>query len=268
MTVMTHAEFQDLLNRVQRTSEQVQSQGLHLVSTVRAVTHPFGISLVAPGLDLLLDRLEQQILWIPRTVLEIIFMPGTPWTLWNHGSEWAGPMIAGRISQEINKITLDGTLADDYWQGLAADAYRNALPRQKEAMSALVTQAQKIDDVLTKLAVAIGAFWLAFLTCLLAAELELVAIAVAAMTVVGAPPAAAAGLSTAVKVCAAVGALLEAFYVWVISYTVPDIKEMRRRLYDGSTFPDGAWPRPSATITDDARLLDGDGLDWRIKAGI
>src|SRR4030095_16555264 len=92
------------------------------------VTHPFGVSLVAPGLDLLLDRLEQQILWIPRTVLEIIFMPGTPWTLWNHGSEWAGPMIAGRISQEINKITLDGTPADDYWQGLAAAAHPHAPP--------------------------------------------------------------------------------------------------------------------------------------------
>ncbi len=267
MTVMTHAEFQDLLNRVQRTTEHVQSAGLRLASTVREVTHPFGVSLGGPGLDMLLDVLERQIHWIGRTIRNVIYTPGTPWTLWSYGSEWAGSPVAGRVSQQINKITLDGTIADDYWQGLAADAYRNALPRQKEAVSALVIQTQKIDDVLTKLAVAIGAFWLASLTCLVTAELELVAAAAAATTVVGAPPAAAAGLSTTAKVCAAIAAVLEAFYVWVICYTVPDIKDLRRRLYDGSTFPDGAWPKPSATITDDARLLDGDGLDWRIKAG-
>jgi hypothetical protein len=268
MTVITDAEFQALLSRVQRTSEHLQSEGALLVATVRQVTHPLGLSLGPPGTDLMLVGLEEQIAWIKRTVRDLIYMPGTPWTLWNHGNVWAGAPIAGRVSEQINKITLDGTLADDYWQGLAADAYRNALPRQKEAMAALVASAQKIDDVLTRMAVAIGAFWLAALACLLTAEIELAAATAAATTVVGAPAAAASGLSTMVKVGGAIFALLDAFYLWVITYTVPDIKDLRRKLYDGSTFPDGAWPRPSQTITSDAILLDGDGLDWHIKPGI
>ena len=55
MTVMTHPEFQDLVNRVQRTTERVQSAGLRLATTVRQVTHPFGVSLGGPGLEMLLD---------------------------------------------------------------------------------------------------------------------------------------------------------------------------------------------------------------------
>jgi hypothetical protein len=268
MTIMTNAEFESLLARAEQTGKHMQSEGLRLISTVRQVTHPLGVSLGGPRLDALLIWLDSKI----RTTFCVLWktygpMPGMPWTLWLHGSDWSGPPVAGRVSQQVGTITLDGMLSDDYWQGRAAEAYRSVLPRQKDALAAIVSHAQTIDDVLTMMAIAVGALWLSILTCIIAAVVEYTAAAAAAATVVGAGPAAGAGVTTTVKFLASVAAVLEGFYAVVATMTVPVIKDLYQELNDGTAFPEGKWPEPSATVTSDSRLLDGDGLDWQIKAG-
>jgi hypothetical protein len=213
----------------------------------------------------LLEYIENRIPVIVRLITELSFKPGVPWTLWSHGNEWAGEAIQGRVSAQVARLTRDGLLTDDYWQGRAADAYNFVLPRQATALDVVAGYCRTIDDVLTKITVAIGAFWLAALLIVVSLLVELVGEIAAAATGVGAPPAAAAGAGSVTKFLASLSAVLSAFFAIMVGETLPEFKNLRQDLHNNSAFPGGSWPQPSDTLTSDSRLLDGDGLDWRLK---
>lgn len=42
-----------------------------------------------------------------------------------------------RAKALASTVTLEGTQSDDHWQGVAANAYRNTLPRQRAALIAI-----------------------------------------------------------------------------------------------------------------------------------
>jgi len=261
-TVMSAGEFEALLDRIDGKVRQMKDETDELFDTLRTWAHrlgPFGhaITEVLTFVPKLIARVVE---WIGQLIMN----PGVPWTLWNHGNDWAGPPIAGRISNLIGKSTLDETRVDDFWQGRAADAYKNTLPRQKEALAKIVSGTQAVDDALTKMAVAIGAMWLAVLTGILSAVIEYIAEGAVASTGVGAPPAAAGAAATTAKVLAIVTAALDVFYVFVVANTLPVLKDLRQDLYDGGAFPDGRWPR-STTDFSDGSLSDGDATDWHLR---
>jgi hypothetical protein len=218
-----------------------------------------------PNTIVLLEYIERHLPVIVRTLAELGFKPGVPWTLWSHGNEWAGEAIQGRVSAQVARLTRDGLLTEDYWQGRAADAYNFVLPRQSAALDAIAAHCRTIDDVLTKMAVAIGAFWLALLLIVTSLLIELVAEIAAAATGVGAPAAAAGGAGSVTKFLATLSAVLSAFFAITVSETLPELKNLRQDLHNNTAFPGGQWPQPSETLTSDARLLDGDGLDWRLR---
>jgi hypothetical protein len=261
-TVMSQSEFESVLARIEERLRQANQEGQQLVSTVRRWANLLGP--FADDLDAILDWIVDLLVKIGRTIFEFITQPGVPWTLWNHGSDWSGPPIAGRISAQIAKSTLDQTRVDDFWQGPAADAYKNTLPRQKEALAKLVGYTKTIDDVLTRMAIAIGAFWLAILTGIIALVVELMGEGAAATTGVGAPPAAAGAAVSLVKFLGIVSASLDVFYVFVMANTLPAIKDLHQDVSDASAFPDGQWPHPSIDLAD-ASLSDGDPTDWHLR---
>jgi hypothetical protein len=267
MTVMSHAEFEALLRRVGTATRDVESAGLALVSTARTAIWPlrFLPGPLYPNTIILLEYIERNIPVIVRTLVELGFKPGVPWTLWSHGNEWAGEAIQGRVSAQVARLTRDGLVTDDYWQGRAADAYNFVLPRQSAALEAVAAHCRTIDDVLTKMAVAIGAFWLALLLIVTSLLIELVTEIAAAFTGVAAPAAAGAGAGSVVKFLASLSAVLSAFFAIMVGETLPELKNLRQDLHNNSAFPGGGWPQPSETLTADSRLLDGDGLDWRLK---
>jgi len=262
MTVMSAAEFDALLNRVDDKLRQMREATEHLFDKLQTWAHrlgPLGHSIMH-----VLAYVPKLVAKVFEWIGQLIVNPGVPWTLWNHGNDWSGPPIAGRVSALVGKSTLDEVRVDDFWQGRAADAYKNTLPRQKEALAKIVTAAQQVDDALTKMAIAIGAMWLAVLTAILSAVIEYLAEGAAASTGVGAPPAAAGAAATTAKVLAIVTGALDVFYIFVVANTLPVIKGLRHDLLDSSAFPDGRWPR-STTDFSDGSLSDGDPTDWHLR---
>jgi hypothetical protein len=262
MTVMSAAEFDSLLNRVDDKLRQMREATEHLFDKLQTWAHrlgPLGHSIMH-----VLAYVPKLVAKVFEWIGQLIVNPGVPWTLWNHGNDWSGAPVAGRVSSLVGKATLDEVRVDDFWQGRAADAYKNTLPRQKEALAKIVSAAQAVDDALTKMAIAIGAMWLAVLTAILSAVIEYIAEGAAASTGVGAPPAAAGAAVTTAKVLAIVTAALDVFYVFIVANTLPVIKGLRHDLMDGSAFPDGRWPR-STTDFSDGSLSDGDPTDWHLR---
>jgi hypothetical protein len=260
--VLSAGEFDDILHRVDQKLRDAEEQTRRLIDRVRHAMSwlgPFG-----HGVMEVLEKIWEILQKIGSEIATFFTQPGVPWTLWNHGNDWSGPPVAGRIAKLVGEATLDETRADDRWQGSAADAYRNTLPRQKEALAKLVSVAQDIDDVLTKMAVAIGAFWIAVLSAIIALVVELTAETAAAATVVGAPPAAAAGGISLGKALGLIAGAASLLYGFVMSDTAPAIKDLRQSLYDATAFPGGRWPR-STTDMSDGSLSDGDGTDWHLK---
>lgn len=260
--VLGAGEFDDILRRIDQKLRDAEQQARRLIDNVHRALSWLGP--FASGVMDLLDKIWQLLQKIWDEIAKFFTQPGVPWTLWSHGNDWSGAPIAGRISRLVGEATLDETRADDRWQGTAADAYRNTLPRQKEALAKLVSVAQDIDDVLTKMAIAIGAFWLALLSAVIALVVELTAEGAAAATVVGAPPAAAAGGLSLAKALGIIAAAAGILYGFIVSDTAPAIKDLRQALYDSSAFPGGRWPQ-STTELSDGSLSDGDGTDWRLK---
>lgn len=261
--VMSASEFEDLIDRVERKTEELVRKSDELIARLRhwaSWLGPLGHS-IGEVLAQIPPRIHDFVAWL----VDLFANPGVPWTLWNHGNDWSGPPVAGKLSNLVGKATLDETRVDDAWQGPAADAYKNTLPRQKEALGKLVTFAQQIDDALTKMGIAIGALWLAILTAITAFVIEVIVESGAAATGVGAP-AAAGGLAASVaKVLAIVSGALDLFFAFVVANTLPVLKQLHQNLNDNSSFPDGNWPR-STTDLSDGSLSDGDTTDWRVRA--
>jgi uncharacterized protein YukE len=260
--VMSASEFEDLIHRVERkteelirTTDELFARLRHWASWLGPLGHAIGDVLAQ-----IPQRIHDFVAWL----VDLIMNPGVPWTLWNHGNDWSGAPVAGKLSNLVGKATLDETRVDDAWQGPAADAYKNTLPRQKEAVGKLVTYAQQVDDALTKMAVAIGALWLAILSAVISAVVEYIGESAAAATGVGAPPAAAGAAASTAKLLAVVSAALDLFFVFIVANTLPVLKQLRQNLNDNSSFPDGNWPR-STTGFSDGSLSDGDTTDWHVR---
>ncbi|NUT20828.1 MAG: hypothetical protein HOV77_16735 [Hamadaea sp.] len=261
-TIMSAAEFERVVADARDRTEQMQREGRRLIAVVRRWTVALGPQ--GAGLDAMLSKIDSQINQTGNLVTEFFMNPGVPWTLWSHGSDWAGPPIAGQISSQISRATLDEMRVDDFWTGVAADAYKNSLPRQKEAMSALAASARTIDDVLTSMAIAIGAFWLAFLAALVEVVLIIMACVAAASTGVGAPAGAGGAAAAVAKFVGVTLAILSAFYTFIMVNTVPKIKDLEQDLHDNAAYPGGHWPRPTVDLAD-GRSSDGDPSDWNLK---
>jgi hypothetical protein len=259
---MPPGEFADLLRRVEETMRRAENEVRRLVDTARDALDWLGP--LANGVRDVLARTWELFLRLREEMIKFCAQPGVPWTLWSHGSDWSGEPIGGRVSRLISKATLDEARVDDHWQGPAADAYRNTLARQKDALAMIKSTADVIDDVLAKVAVAIGGLWLAMLAGIVTFVLEVIALIAAASTGVGAPPAAGGGLAAVVKVLGWVSAAAGAFYAFVGNEALGAAKDLHQQLNNGAAYPDGHWPRSTVDMSDGS-LSDGDATDWRLR---
>jgi hypothetical protein len=259
---MPPGEFADLIRRIEETMHRAEDEVRRLVDNVHDALDWVGP--FARGVQNVLDKIWEIFTKVAREVWKFLTNWGVPWTLWSHGSDWSGEPIGGRVSRLISKATLDETRVDDLWQGPAADAYRNTLSRQKDALAMIKSTADLIDDVLTKVAVAIGGFWLALLAGIVSFVLEMIVAAGAASTGVGAPAGAAAGLASTVKVAAWVSALAAGVYAFFANDALAGAKDLHQQLNNSAAYPDGHWPRTTTDISDGS-LSDGDVTDWRLR---
>jgi hypothetical protein len=179
------------------------------------------------------------------------------------GSAWAND-IGGTTSRLAGYSTLNGVRSDDYWTGMAADAYRNTLIPQNVALTTIKTIGNEIDSTLNDLAAAITTFWVSVLAALGTLEVGLLAAAATAASVIGAPVGAGIGTAAFVAFGGAVVSALVAFND-IANDTANRSAELERRLSDDTAFTGGSWPRSTTPISGDGSITDGDDTDWHLR---
>jgi hypothetical protein len=194
---------------------------------------------------------------------ELLAYAGDDTALLAAGSTWSS-RIGGGAADLAGHSTLNGVRADDHWTGIAAEAYRNTLPAQEKALTAIKAAADEIDATLTEFANAILIFWTSIYRSLIALGFGLATAATAAFTGVGSGLGLALAVATVVvfgtEISSAVGAFTD-----LVTNAETRSGELDRRLSNDVAFPSGAWPRSTTPITGDGSTTDGDDTDWRLK---
>ncbi|HWM04412.1 MAG TPA: hypothetical protein VNP92_18910 [Actinophytocola sp.] len=262
--ILGQGEFEDILRRVREALEEIPRQFQRLVDNVNSVLDWL------PGwvLDRIREALNAVADFIGKVITEItkfVTQPGVPWTLWNHGNSWVDD-IGAKASNWQEVFTLGAMKTDDEWSGSAANAYKNVLPQQKAALTAIKSACDEADDVLTKMAIAIGVAWLAVVSAVVSFVIELTAEAGAAATGAGAPPAAAAAGVSAAKVWGLVSAALAVLEAFVASSLLPAIKDLNQRVQSSEGFPEGKWPTLTTDIANSShRQNQGRQAPWEMS---
>lgn len=261
--VLGQAEFEDILRRVREALDEIPKQFQRLVDNINSVLGWL------PGfiMDRIRDALNAVADFIGKVLTEIgkfVTQPGVPWTLWNHGNSWTDD-VGAKASNWQEAFTLGAMKTDDEWSGGAANAYKNVLPQQKAALAAVKAACDEVDDVLTKMAIAIGVAWLAVVTAVVSFVIELTAEGAAAATGAGAPPAAAAAGVSAAKVWGLVSAALAVLEAFVASTLLPAIKDLNQRVQSSEGFPEGNWPQLTTDISNSShRENHGKNAPWEM----
>lgn len=261
--ILGDAEFQDILKKVGDALNEIPKQFQRLIDNVNSVLDWL------PGF--VMDKINAALKavgdFIGKVLTEIgkfITQPGVPWTLWTHGNSWTEE-VGGKTSTWQDIFHVGSLQTDDEWKGTSADAYKSVLPLQQKALGAVKSATDEVDDVLTKMAIAIGVAWLAIVSAIVSFVIELTAEAGAAATGAGAPPAAAAAGVSAAKVWGIIAAALGVLEAFVAGSLLPAIKDLNQRVNNNEGFPGGHWPTLTSDISDSSHKENkGQNAPWEM----
>jgi hypothetical protein len=262
--VLSQAEFQDILKRVQDAMNEIPKKFKELVDNINSALGWLP-GFVWDKIKAALDAVGNFIGKVLTEIGKIITEPGVPWTLWNHGTTWT-EQVGAKASNWQDQFHVGSMKTDDEWKGSSADAYKNLLPLQQKALGAVKAASDEVDDVLTKMAIAIGVAWLAIVSAIVSFVIELTGETAAAATGVGAPPAAAAAGVSAAKVWGIVAAALAVLEAFVAGNLLPAIKDLNQRINNSEGFPGGHWPQLTTDISDSSMKQNkGQNAPWEMS---
>ena len=177
-----------------------------------------------------------------NALAEIVTNLGSPSTLWATADAWSD-RVGRPVSGQVQVAEAGSLTVDDNWNGAAADAYRQNLPRQKVALEKMKsTLCDGISTALSDLANGICIFLGALVVALLALVGGIVGALLSSATIFGLP---AAPFIAAGAALVAVGAFLSAgLHLRSTAATVNSA--LRQRLADDSGYLGGHWP-PATT---------------------
>jgi hypothetical protein len=262
--VLGQGEFQEILRKVQEGLNEIPKQFQLLIDNInRSLDWVPGWAM--RGINTALEAVRDFIGKVLTEIGKFITQPGVPWTLWNHGNSWTDN-VGAKASNHQDVFTLNSMATDDQWSGTAANAYKNVLPPQSKALGMIKAATDEVDDVLTKMAIAIGVAWLAIVSAIVSFVLELGGEAAAAATGAGAPPAAAAAGVSAAKVWGLISAALTVLEVFVSSTLLPAIKDLNQRVESSDGFPSGHWPQLTTDIANSSHKENkGKNAPWEMS---
>jgi hypothetical protein len=254
-------DAQAVFDRVHRSFGELDAVTRELFDTA-AVVIDLLPEVAAVALREGLDRTGAKIDELGALLRPLLEVPGAPWALYAAGEAWTAQVGAG-VAALAGLATLDEVRADDHWQGVAADAYRNTLPRQRDALVAVKTATDELHDTLSEVGSGIIAFWAAVAVALGLLVLGLVS-AIAAIagvaTALASPALATGALAAAIGFIGSANLALIDHLATLLAATVT----LEQRLAGDEPFPGGSWPRSTADLSDGA-LRDGDDTDWHVR---
>jgi hypothetical protein len=261
--VLGQGEFQEILRKVNEALNDIPVKFQLLIDNINK-SLDWVPDWAMSGIRAALDKCREFIGKVITEIGKIITQPGVPWTLWNHGTSWTDN-VGAKASHHQDLFTLNSMATDDEWSGTAATAYKNVLPPQAKALGAIKAATDEVDDVLTKMAIAIGVAWLAIVSAIVSFVLELGGEATAAATGAGAPPAAAAAGVSAAKVWGLIAAALGVLEVFVSTTLLPAVKDLNQRVESSDGFPGGKWPQLTTDISNSSHKENkGKNAPWEM----
>jgi hypothetical protein len=171
-------------------------------------------------------------------IVEFVTNMGRPWTLTAVGDQWT-QRVGGPVSNEVNSVDAGYLTVDTNWDGDAADAYRDTLPLQKDALAQINdSYATAISGALSDVATGIIAFWGSLFAALVALVGGICGAIGSAATVFGLPAAPFIAAGAAV-VCAG-SVLAGGLYLKYTASTANS--QLLQKISDGSKLYRGHWP--------------------------
>lgn len=256
---LSEAEFADTLRRVGDSMHTIAAKTTAIVEACNTAGRWLGP--LWDDVAALLDKLVAQVSKLISEIGKFFTQPGAPLTLWHTGSDWT-EQVGKRVSELSARATTGQTEIDERWQGPAATAYLGTLPDQNKALLAIKAAADDLDDALTKIASGIIAFWVGVLAAVVPYIIELIGWLAAAMTGVGAPPA-AAGAST-LKALGIIATVVTAAITYLTAIS-SQYKDLLQRVNNSDGFPGGRWPRSTTDVIAGGSLHDDRNTNWHLR---
>jgi hypothetical protein len=258
---LSEAEFTDTLRRVGESMDSIADKTNGIVDACNRAGRWLGplwddvVALCGKLVDLVQKLLSE--------IGKFFTRPGAPLTLWHVGSSWTTD-VGHRATDVAAHATAGQTDIDERWQGPAATAYMGTLPDQSKALMAIKAATDDIDDALTKVAGGIIAFWIGVLAAVVPYVIELIAWLAAAITGVGAPPAAAGAGASTLKVIGILATVVTAAIAYLTAIS-SQYKDLLQRVENNDGFPGGYWPRSTTDIIADGSLQDDKNTNWHLR---
>lgn len=258
---ITELEFGEILEQVIGQVSRAQTLATQVDTQVRSIVSNLPDFATGP-IFANLDHLRRLSGEISTKLSRFLAQPGNPAQLQATRDQWIN-LVGAKASVLVGTSTLDYVQADDHWQGVAADAYKNTLLPQKQALTAIKEAANDIADQLNAMSFAIVGFWVAVISALASFVAALIAAVAATATVVGAPAGAAVAAAAAALAVTWLAATAAGTYV-LFDQIGEATTALQQRLVENDAFPQGWWPR-STTDMSDGSLNDGDDTDWHLR---
>jgi hypothetical protein len=258
---VTVNDFGRLLQHVEELLEWVCRHAERLLANCRRWLSLLGALMVE------LERLCAEFERLVRDVLarfrDLLARPGDPVALWLAGNRWLTE-VAAPVSARAGTFTADFMHSDNRWDGSAADAYRQTLAPQHDALLRTKDVADATASSLHDVAVAICVYWAAVAGALVTLVVQLSVAAATTVTPPAAPAGAAGGIAALAEFVAVSGVLLTALGNQ-FGAAVRAEHDLTLQLTGGAAFPAGHWPVSAGAELSDASMTDGDTSDWRLR---
>jgi hypothetical protein len=256
----TDAELRELISQIQAGLDEAARTVDTIVAGINSVLAQLPdvvIGGIRDGVAALYALLQDQL----DRMSEILAYAGDSGALRLAGSAWANE-LGGTASRLAGFATLNSVQSDNHWSGRGADAYRDMLIPQKEALAAVKLTGDDIDDALGELAGGITAFWFSIGAATITLVVALAVATPMAATVVGAPAAAGFGGAAWNIFAAAVTAAITSLTIITVN-AAANSAALDQRLSNDTAFPGGRWPRTADL--GEASITDDDGTDWSLR---
>jgi hypothetical protein len=250
------AQYQSVIDDLSAGLSTLTEKIGEVPAAVTGATHHWYIpEPVAQALEWLGRRLMELGRWVLDKLTELLKGAAAPVTFAMAAWDWE--TVRGMAYGVAGHLTPTELTVDQYWHGLAADAYHDRIQPQADAAARISSMADRTATSLNVCAVSALAFYVALGVILV----KFIAAFITALAAFASAVFSAAGVALIVEeagvntgmIVAAVGALLA-----VLGAQASQMVALHGEAVDPDKFPGGHWPNATPGVFSDATVMDGD----------
>lgn len=224
------SKIDSLIGRIESLVRELE----RAISSKLALIPPF----IAEGIRVAWNEFVDAMNKFWNQVVAIVNSLGSPGALLDTAHAWSD-RVGGPISGQVQSATAGMLRADDAWTGAAADNYRQSIPLQQSALSAVKsTYADGIASALADLAKNIIIFWGGLVVALVTLVMGIISAIMSTASIFGIPAAPVLAVGAALVAATSLSVGSAQLYAGASSADAT----LRQKLDDNTAFHNGHWP--------------------------